>query len=103
MPGRAVRTARVARASDERAQAATEVTGSEAPFRHAGLTVTRRRPEHAHPLSGQPCRGSRTCLGDILCTPVTGAYGYSRLREWFFGGVTRDLLAKTAACCLMSH
>ncbi len=21
---------------------------------------------------------------------VTGAYGYSRLREWFFGGVTRD-------------
>ena len=34
---------------------------------------------------------------------VTGAYGYSRLREWFFGGVTRDLLAKTTLCCLMSH
>jgi nucleotide-binding universal stress UspA family protein len=34
---------------------------------------------------------------------VTGAYGYSRLREWFFGGVTRDLLSKTSVCCLMSH
>jgi len=34
---------------------------------------------------------------------VTGAYGYSRLREWFFGGVTRDLLADAPACCLLSH
>jgi nucleotide-binding universal stress UspA family protein len=34
---------------------------------------------------------------------VTGAYGYSRMREWFFGGVTRDLLAAASVCCLMSH
>lgn len=34
---------------------------------------------------------------------VAGAYGYSRLREWFFGGVTRDLLAGSSVCCLMSH
>jgi nucleotide-binding universal stress UspA family protein len=34
---------------------------------------------------------------------VTGGYGYSRLREWFFGGVTRDLLAQAPVCCLMSH
>ncbi len=34
---------------------------------------------------------------------VTGAYGYSRLREWFFGGVTRDLLAQASVCCLLSH
>lgn len=34
---------------------------------------------------------------------VAGAYGYSRLQEWFFGGVTRDLLAKPSVCCLMSH
>lgn len=34
---------------------------------------------------------------------VTGAYGYSRLREWFFGGVTRDLLSKGPVSCLMSH
>ena len=34
---------------------------------------------------------------------VIGAYGHSRLGEWFFGGVTRDLLASSPICCLMSH
>ncbi|MER2265305.1 universal stress protein [Methylobacterium oxalidis] len=34
---------------------------------------------------------------------VAGAYGHGRLREWVFGGVTRDLLADTPVCCLMSH
>jgi nucleotide-binding universal stress UspA family protein len=32
---------------------------------------------------------------------VTGAYG--RLGEWMFGGMTRDLLATSPFCCLMSH
>lgn len=43
---------------------------------------------------------ARECGADLL---VTGAYGYSRLREWCFGGVTRDLLRGTPLCCLMSH
>ncbi|MBP1179894.1 universal stress protein [Methylobacterium sp. PvR107] len=34
---------------------------------------------------------------------VTGAYSHGRLREWVFGGVTRDLLAGAPICCLMSH
>jgi nucleotide-binding universal stress UspA family protein len=34
---------------------------------------------------------------------VTGAYGHSRLGEWIFGGMTRDLLATTSICCLVSH
>lgn len=34
---------------------------------------------------------------------VTGGYGHGRLREWAFGGVTRDLLGHCNACCLMSH
>jgi nucleotide-binding universal stress UspA family protein len=34
---------------------------------------------------------------------VTGAYGHSRLGEWIFGGMTRDLLATCPICCLMSH
>jgi nucleotide-binding universal stress UspA family protein len=34
---------------------------------------------------------------------VTGAYGHSRLGEWVFGGMTRDLLATSPVCCLMSH
>jgi nucleotide-binding universal stress UspA family protein len=34
---------------------------------------------------------------------VTGAYGHSRLGEWVFGGMTRDLLTSSPLCCLMSH
>lgn len=34
---------------------------------------------------------------------VMGAYGHSRLREWMFGGVTRDVLQHTPVCCLMSN
>lgn len=34
---------------------------------------------------------------------VAGAFGHSRLREWAFGGVTRDLLLKAERCTLVSH
>ena len=34
---------------------------------------------------------------------VAGAYGHSRLREWVLGGFTRDLLANTARCSMVSH
>jgi nucleotide-binding universal stress UspA family protein len=34
---------------------------------------------------------------------VAGAYGHSRLGEWAFGGVTRELLARSPVCCLFSH
>ena len=34
---------------------------------------------------------------------VAGAYGHNRLREWAFGGVTRDLLLRANRCALLSH
>jgi nucleotide-binding universal stress UspA family protein len=34
---------------------------------------------------------------------VAGAYGQSRLGEWVFGGVTRDLLSACPVCCLLAH
>lgn len=34
---------------------------------------------------------------------VAGAFGHSRLREWAFGGVTRDLLLHADRCVLASH
>ena len=34
---------------------------------------------------------------------VAGAFGHSRLREWAFGGVTRDLLMRSERCTLVSH
>jgi nucleotide-binding universal stress UspA family protein len=34
---------------------------------------------------------------------VAGAYGHSRLGEWIFGGMTREILASSPFCCLLSH
>jgi len=34
---------------------------------------------------------------------VAGAYGHSRLGEWMFGGMTRDLLGYDGVCLLLSH
>ena len=34
---------------------------------------------------------------------VAGGYGHIRLSEWIFGGVTRDLLAESPICCMLSH
>jgi nucleotide-binding universal stress UspA family protein len=34
---------------------------------------------------------------------VAGCYGHSRMNEWFFGGVTRDLLSNPERFILMSH
>jgi nucleotide-binding universal stress UspA family protein len=34
---------------------------------------------------------------------VAGAYGHSRFGEWIFGGMTREILASSPLCCLMSH
>ena len=45
-------------------------------------------------------KAAQTFEADLI---VSGAFGYSRLREWFFGGVTRELLDHSPVCCLMSH
>lgn len=34
---------------------------------------------------------------------VAGAYGRTRLSEWIFGGVTRDLLRRSPVPCLFAH
>ena len=34
---------------------------------------------------------------------VAGGYGHSRLGEWIFGGITRELLAASPVCCMLSH
>src|SRR6266566_1466770 len=34
---------------------------------------------------------------------VAGGYGHSRLGEFIFGGVTRELLVASPVCCMLSH
>jgi len=48
----------------------------------------------------QLIRNAQEERADLL---VTGAYGHSRLGEWIFGGMTRELLTESPICCLMSH
>lgn len=45
-------------------------------------------------------RFARSQDADLI---VMGGYGHSRLREWVFGGMTRDILHRSTVCCLMSH
>lgn len=43
---------------------------------------------------------ARDHKADII---VVGAYGHNRLTEWALGGVTRDILMKSARAALISH
>lgn len=68
----------------------------------------------AHGISAKPLveqRGRRTDSEALLDVArridatliVAGAFGHSRLKQWVFGGVTRDLLAAAPVPCLFSH
>ncbi|WP_353959306.1 universal stress protein [Paeniroseomonas aquatica] len=56
-------------------------------------------------------RGGRSATAELLRAAerldadllVAGGYGHTRLSEWVFGGVTRDLLTACPICCLLSH
>ena len=43
---------------------------------------------------------ARDLKADLI---VAGAFGHSRLREWAFGGVTKELLLHADRCVLTSH
>ncbi len=57
----------------------------------------------AHPKGGVAEELIRLAASEGADLIVAGAYGHSRLGEWAFGGVTRDLLASSPVCCLLSH
>jgi nucleotide-binding universal stress UspA family protein len=52
------------------------------------------------PAAARLMRLAREEGADLI---VTGAYGHSRLGEWVFGGMTRELLIDCPICCLVSH
>lgn len=60
------------------------------------IEVLTSRGSHAEQLIGW-------ANGEGVDVLVTGAYGHSRLNEWMFGGMTRDLLTTSPICCMMSH
>jgi nucleotide-binding universal stress UspA family protein len=57
-------------------------------------------PNHRGDAVEQLIRHASDIEADII---VAGAYGHTRMREWIFGGVTRDLVTKSSRCSLLSH
>jgi nucleotide-binding universal stress UspA family protein len=69
--------------------------------RRGVAAVTAKVVDGGHaPLSVRILEEARTLGADLI---VLGCYGHSRLGEWVFGGVTRDLLAQDEAYLLLSH
>lgn len=74
--------------------------------------VARYLVHHRVAVSGQIVTTAPEVAGHVLLRfakdqnadlIVAGAYGRTRLSEWVFGGVTRDLLMTSGIPCLFSH
>jgi nucleotide-binding universal stress UspA family protein len=62
----------------------------------------------ARALPSEADRDEALALGSIAAREhcdivVAGAYGHGRVREWIFGGVTKDLLRDSGFCSFVSH
>jgi nucleotide-binding universal stress UspA family protein len=68
---------------------------------HHHITNVTERVLPDEPIAGDVLlRFAQEQSADLI---VAGAYGHSRLGEWIFGGVTRELLIRSPVCCLFSH
>ena len=54
----------------------------------------------AGPVADQLVKLENADGADLI---VAGGYGHSRLGEWIFGGVTRDLLRSSPMCCFFAN
>jgi nucleotide-binding universal stress UspA family protein len=82
------------------ANAQIEVVDVARSLRWRGIKAEAKVVEHAHPDGFQILRQASLEGADLI---VCGAYGHSRLGEWVFGGVTRDLLSQDQVYLLFSH
>jgi nucleotide-binding universal stress UspA family protein len=68
--------------------------------RHGGQAEASAPVHRRGPVSVQLLDEVRAFGADLL---VMGCYGHSRLGEWVFGGMTRDVLAQDEVYVLLSH
>ncbi len=88
----------VAAGSEARFEGAEEV--SDLLARHGAHVTTHLVNAPAGDIADEILRFAKRQDADLI---VMGGYGHSRLREWLFGGVTRDILRDSSLCCLMCH
>ncbi|MGH1571718.1 universal stress protein [Methylobacterium sp. P31] len=96
--GRADKVFVAAAGSEAGYEGAEEV--SEFLARHGAHVTTNLLDAPAGEAADAILRFARREDADLI---VMGGYGHSRMREWLFGGVTRDILRTSSLCCLMSH
>lgn len=68
--------------------------------RHGVPARCEARPLAEGTVADELANAARQHGADLI---VSGGYGHARLREWAFGGVTRDLLTRCPVPCLLSH
>ncbi len=67
---------------------------------HGAKCQTEVRVYMPGPDAHQLVRLAKETGSDLI---VTGGYGHSRLGEWIFGGMTRELFEEAPFCLMMSH
>lgn len=83
--------------AEEAALAAEDVA---AALRRRGVNADAKVVRHSHPDGAQLLDQASFVAADLI---VMGAYGHTRLGEWVFGGMTRDLLRQDDVYLLLSH
>ncbi|MBB5206539.1 universal stress protein [Chiayiivirga flava] len=68
--------------------------------RHGVSARAQSAPEGGRTAAAELLDRARTLHADLL---VAGAYGHARMREWWLGGTTRDLLRDAALPLLLAH
>jgi nucleotide-binding universal stress UspA family protein len=71
-----------------------------AALKRRGIKAEGKVVQDPHPDGFQILRQASLVDADLI---VCGAYGHTRLGEWVFGGVTRDLLSQDDRYLLLSH
>jgi len=99
----------------ERAKSVTvlEVSrAADASSRVAGADIARHLARHGVAVSAETAIAGATAAGGVIRRRIAdigadlviaGAYGHTRLREFVFGGVTRELLTAAGVPVLVSH
>jgi nucleotide-binding universal stress UspA family protein len=81
-------------------QAKIQVDDVAAALKRRGIKAEGKVVQDPHPDGFQILRQASLVDADLI---VCGAYGHTRLGEWVFGGVTRDLLSQDDRYLLLSH
>jgi nucleotide-binding universal stress UspA family protein len=84
----------------DRAAAGRRVADVSAWLRRHQVDASHMVPNHQGDAVEQLVRHASDIEADMI---IAGAYGHTRMREWIFGGVTRDLITKSNRCSLLSH